>query len=332
MGSGGAAEGTGFTSEATASFAALLASTGSSVLVSTYQSRRLIVLRELDGVVNTHFLAFESPMGIATQGPDLALAAGRAVWRFRDRPALLDRLDPPGRHDACFVPGSAHVTGDVRGHDLAFGDDGLWLVATLFSCLATVDAGHSFVPRWRPPFVSALAADDRCHLNGLAMVDGRPGFVTCFGPTDEGGGWRAGGATRDGMVIDVASSETVAAGLCMPHSPRWHDGRLWLLESGRGTLCVVDPSTGAVETVAKLPGFTRGLSFLGPWALVGLSLVRETVFDGAPVKEGDRSCGVWAVDTRTGHVGGWLRFSGAVQELYDVQALPGRRFATVLEP
>jgi uncharacterized protein (TIGR03032 family) len=323
----------GFASEATAGFAELLRRTNSSILVSTYQSRRLIILRELDGTINTHFLAFESPMGIAADGPDLALAAGRAIWRFRDRPAVLGRLDPPGRHDACYIARGAHVTGDIKSHDLAYGDEGLWVVATLFSCLATIDEEHSIVPRWRPRFVSALAAEDRCHLNGLAMVDGRPGFVTCFGESDIGGGWRKdGGATRNGLILDVASSEPVARGLCMPHSPRWYEDQLWFLESGKGTLCVLDVDNGKIETVVKLPGFTRGLSFLGPYALVGLSQVRETVFDGVPVKEGDRSCGVWAVDTRSGAVAGFLRFSGTVQELYEVQALPGRRFPTVLEP
>ena len=95
----------------------------------------------------------------------------------------------------------------------------------------------------------------------------------------------------------------------MPHSPRWHDGRLWVLESGRGKLAVVDPATGAREDVAEVPGFARGLTFAGRYALIGLSRVREHTFDGLPLTR-DRTeplqCGVWIVDTVTGEIAGHL--------------------------
>jgi uncharacterized protein (TIGR03032 family) len=172
---------------------------------------------------------------------------------------LFRRVEPAGRHDACYLPRSCHVTGDIGVHEMAWAGDELWAVNTRFSCLCTLHPDYSFVPRWRPPFVTALAAEDRCHLNGLAIVDGRPRYVTALGETDTAGGWRADKA-RGGCLLDVPTGEIVARGLSMPHSPRWHDGRLWLLESGTGQLVVVDPSNGRRSSIAELPGFARGLA------------------------------------------------------------------------
>ena len=162
----------------------------------------------------------------------------------------------------------------------------------------------------------------------------RSAYVTALGQTDEPGGWRAGKA-GGGVVVDVPSSEVVAAGLSMPHSPRWHDGRLWVLESGRGEIGVVDLATGAVETVAELPGFTRGLAFAGGIAFVGLSQIRETsTFGDLPLIDrlDERLCGVWAVDLASGAVEGFLRFDDLVQEVFDVAVLPGKRWPEIAEP
>jgi len=208
------------------------------------------------------------------------------------------------------------------------------VVNTRFSCLAALDSEHSFVPLWRPPFVSALAAEDRCHLNGLAVVDGRARYVTALGATDTPQGWREGKADG-GVLIDVPSGEIVARGLSMPHSPRWHGGRLWVLESGKGEIGAVDLATGKVETVARLPGFTRGLAFAGPYAFVGLSQVRESnTFGGLPLDRGEaeKLCGVWMVDLRSGETAGFVRFEGIVQEIFDLQLLSGLRYPEIAEP
>ncbi len=315
-----------FHSVHTAAMPALLERAGISLLVSTYQSGRLIALRNDNGVVNTHFRFLPRPMGVAVGAERLAVGTQREIVEYRNQPAVAATIEPAGSHDACYLPLRRHVTGDVSIHDMAYDAHGeLWFVNTRFSCLATIDAAHSFVPRWTPRFISALAPEDRCHLNGLAMVDGRPGFVTAFGTTDEAGGWRTGKADH-GLVIDVATNEIVAGGLSMPHSPRWRDGRLWVLESGRGRIGVVDLASGRVDTVAELPGFTRGLTFVGRYALVGLSQVRESVFDGLPLTQRDepRRCGVWIVDASTGQTVGFLQFEGAVREVFDVQVLDAR--------
>jgi uncharacterized protein (TIGR03032 family) len=115
----------------------------------------------------------------------------------------------------------------------------------------------------------------------------------------------------------------------MPHSPRWHDGRLWVLESGAGGIGHVDLATGRYEELARLPGFTRGLDFYGPLAFVGLSQVRESaVFSGIAIAEqplAERCCGVWVLEAASGRTVAFLKFGDAVQEIFSVQVLPGVR-------
>jgi uncharacterized protein (TIGR03032 family) len=317
----------------TDSFAQVLAGAASSLLISTYQTGRLVCARVRDGGLNTHFREYDKPMGIAVAPGRVALGTRSEVWDLRDMPQAAPKLDPPGSHDACYLPRNRHVTGDIAVHDLAFAGGELWLAATAFSCLATLDANHSFVPRWAPSFITLLAPEDRCHLNGLAVVDDRVAYVTALGRSDGPGGWRAGKASG-GVVIDVASSEVILGGLSMPHSPRWHAGRLWLLESGTGSICVADLDAGSVQVVAELPGFTRGLAFLGDVAVVGLSQIRESsTFGELPLTRRlkERQCGVWMVNLRSGAVIGFLRFDDLVQEIFDVAVLAGARFPEITE-
>ncbi len=315
-----------FRSVHSASFPEILARLGVSLAVSTYQSGRLVVVRADEGRLNTHLSAFASPMGIALGRRALALGTLGGIVEFRNQPAVAAKIEPAGRHDACYLPRATRLTGDIRVHEMAYdADDALWIVNTRFSCLCQLDDEHSFVPRWRPPFVSRLAAEDRCHLNGLALEAGRVRYVTALGTADTAQGWRE-TKTTGGVLIEVPGGEIVARGLCMPHSPRLRDGRLWVLQSGRGEIGTVDPSAGRYEPVAELPGFTRGLAFAGPFAFVGLSQVRESVFAGLPLGErlDERACGVWIVDLRDGRTAGFLRFEGIVQEIFDVQVLPHR--------
>ena len=315
----------GFRSVHSTSFATLLAELGGSLAVSTYQSGRLILLRAAEGRINTHFRRFATPMGLARRGGELALGTTHEVRFFRDVPQAAHMRAGDAAADACYLPAHSHVTGDVRIHEMAWVGGELWFANTRFSCLARLTPGCSFEPIWRPRFVSALAAEDRCHLNGLCVEGGRVRCVTALGTTDTPGGWRERKADG-GVLIDVDSGEFITTGLSMPHSPRLHAGGLWVLESGKGTLARVDTRDGRVETVCELPGFTRGLAFTGPYAFVGLSQVRESVFDGIPLarRVSERVCGVWVVDLRSGAVVALLRFEGQVQELFDVQWLPHR--------
>ena len=305
-----------------------------SLVVSTYQAGKVIVVRADGATLNTHFRAFGKPMGIAADRSRLTIGGTNTVWYYRNVPAVAPKLEPQGRHDACYLPRRIHVTGDIDIHEMAYDrDDALWVVNTRFGCLCTLDAEHSFTPRWRPPFVSAYAPEDRCHLNGLALVEGRPKYVTALGETDTAGGWRAN--KRDGgILMDIETNAILLRGLSMPHSPRWYQGKLWLLESGQGSLAVADLKQGTWHTVAQLPGYTRGIDFLGPLAFIGLSQVRETAtFSGIPLVERlrERTCGVWVVHIESGETLGFLRFEAGVQEIFAVQVLPGMHFPEILE-
>jgi uncharacterized protein (TIGR03032 family) len=331
-----------------------------SLLVTTYQAGKLVVVRSDGGVINTHFRAFNKPMGMAVGQGRLAIGTSVDVWEFRNVPAVAARLEPKGKHDACYLPRAAHVTGDIQIHEMAYvgavsdregalrgqagigvgdafhnrKDDELWFVNTRFSCLATHDPDHSFAPVWRPKFISQLTPDDRCHLNGLGLKDGRPTWATALGETDTAGGWRE-NKKSGGILIDIESNQIIARGLSMPHSPRWHAGRLWLLESGTGSLGFVDPTTGRYEPIVHLDGFTRGLELVGNLAFVGLSQVRETaVFSGIQIterlQETERTCGVWVVDIQRGQVVAFLKFEEAVQEVFAVALLHGIRFPDLI--
>ncbi len=328
----------------TQSIPELLTALGCSIAVTTYQAGRLVLLRAEQGssgmALNSHFRAFNKPMGLAAERGRIALGTTAEVWEFHDVPGVAARVSEAAKvpHDAAFLPRCVHFTGDIQIHEMAWvpatsGPSTLWFINTRFSCLATRSGIYSFVPRWKPPFISALAPEDRCHLNGIGLRDGVVRYATALGRTDTAGGWRA-NKRSGGILMDVPSSEIIADGFSMPHSPRWHDGRLWILDSGNGGIGVVDPQNGRYQEVCRLPGFTRGLDFVGPYAFVGLSQVRESAtFSGiavAELKPEDRCCGMWVVDTRSGQIAGYVKFINAVQEVFAVQVLAGLRWPDIL--
>lgn len=304
-----------------------------SLVVSTYQAGKLIVVRADGEVTNTHFRVFNKPMGLAADREKLALGTAYQVWQLRNVPAAAAKLEPPNKHDACFLPRDIHITGDIDIHEMGWVGSELWLVNTRFSCLCTLDKNHSFVPRWRPPFISAYDLNDRCHLNGFCVRDGKPRYVTALGETDEPNGWRKNKAAG-GILMDLETNEVLVRGLSMPHSPRWYAGQLWVLESGRGSLSKVSLETGEVTAVATLPGFTRGIDFCGNFAFIGLSKVRESaVFSGIPITQTltERICGVWVVNILSGEIVAFLRFEEAVQEIFGVAVLPGICFPEIID-
>lgn len=251
----------------------ILSQLGISLVVSTYQAGKLIVLRADGDTINTHFRVFDRPMGMAANREKLAIGNAYQIWELRNVPAVAQKLEPVGKHDACYLPRRTHVTGDIDIHEMAYIHDELWFINTRFSCLCTLDPIHSFIPRWRPNFVTAYDLSDRCHLNGLSIRDNRPQYVTALGETDTATGWRK-NKVNGGILIDIPSNEIICRGLSMPHSPRWYQGQLWVLESGNGSLAKVDLNSGKLTNVAQLPGFTRGIDFYENLAFIGLSQIR----------------------------------------------------------
>jgi len=272
---------------------------------------------------------FSRCMGLCSDndGQTLWMSSLYQLWRFEN--ALSPGQTADG-YDRMYVPQVGYTTGDIDVHDVAVQSDGrVVFVNTLFGCVSTISDTHSFQPLWKPPFLSRLAAEDRCHLNGMAMQNGRPAWVTAVSQSDVNDGWRD--HRRDGgCVINVDSNEIVVEGLSMPHSPRWYRDRLWLLDSGHGQFGYVDTRTGTFHPVAFCPGYLRGLAFAGDYAIVGLSRPRhDGTFSGLALGEeletrGARArCGLQVIDLNTGDVVHWLRIEGIVEELYDVIVLPG---------
>jgi len=316
-------------------FTSWLAEARASLAFTTYQSGKLFLigLRE-DGRLSVFERTFNRCMGLWGDGQTLYMSTLYQLWKFEN---ALERGEMHDGYDRVYVPRMAWTTGDVDAHDVALDGQGrVIFVNTLFACLATVSERYSFVPLWTPPFVTKLAAEDRCHLNGLAMENGAPAYVTAVSKGDAHEAWRD--RRRDGgIVMDVRSNTIVAEGLSMPHSPRLYKGKLWLLDSGSGQFGYVDLKSGRFEPVAFCPGYARGLAFSGDFAIVGLSKPRENkTFTGLALddllreKQIEARCQLQVIDLKRGDVVHSLRIEGVVVELYDVVTLPGVRRPTAL--
>lgn len=305
-----------------------------SLLVTTYQAGKLLVIGSDSGKLTFAFHDFEQVMGLAVGQDQIAVGTRRQVYFLNAAHDCASHVKSEIPHDQCWISRTSFVTGSIHGHDLAWGNEGLWCVNTLFSTLCTFSGQYNFVPRWRPPFVSTLIDQDRCHLNGLAMEAGVPRYVTVLGETDTPAGWRENKASG-GAIIDVPSGQTLTRNLCMPHSPRVHNQRLWFCNSGRGNLSSVDRKSGHVESVAALPGYTRGLAMHGNFAFIGLSKIRETnIFGGLPIGElkDELRCGIGIVELSTGRTVATLQFHSGVEEIFAVEVVPGALHPRLVGP
>jgi len=298
-----------------------------SLAFTTYQAGKLFFVgTKPDGELSLFERTFNRCMGLHVSGDSLYMNGLYQTWRFEN---VLQPGELQDGFDRLYVPQVAWTTGDVDSHDISLDTEGKPVfVNTLFSCLARVSEQYSFEPFWKPPFISKLAAEDRCHLNGLAMEDGVPRYVTAVSRSDVTDGWRD-RRQDSGVVIDVASSEVVCEGLSMPHSPRMYQGKLWLLNSGQGQFGYVDLQSGQFESIAFCPGYARGLSFHGDFAIIGLSKPRHDTFSGLPLDEAlkkhdaEPRCGLHVINLKTGDTVHFLHIEGVVEELYDVVTLPG---------
>ncbi len=317
----------------TPAVAELLGQLGCSLALTTYQAGKVLLVSS-DGEKLTQLpRSFDTPMGLAFDGTRLAVACKHEVTLLVND-ARLGWAYPrkPQHYDAFFVPRSSQYCGQLNIHDIAFTPGGNVVgVNTLFSCLFELDAQFSFRPVWQPPFISSLAPEDRCHLNGMAMVEGRPKYVTAQGTGDTAQSWRP-DKLSGGVVVDVESNEIVLSGLAMPHSPRVWDGQLYLLLSGTGELVKADPAQGTYEVITRIPAFIRGMARLGDYLFIGCSMLRKThTFGDLPLaKDPNVHCGMAVVHLPTGAFIGSLRYINSCEEIYDVQVLPGIRRPGIL--
>ena len=311
-------------------FTAWLGEQNLSLAFTTYQAGKLFLIGlQPDGRLSVYERTFERCMGLWANSSSLYMSTLYQLWRFQNA------LQPGQVHngyDCLLVPQVGYITGDLDVHDVAVDKTGkIIFVNTLFGCLATVSEEHSFITLWRPPFISRLAAEDRCHLNGLAMQNGQAKYVTAVSQSDVADGWRD-RRVSGGCVIDVSSNDAIVTGLSMPHSPRWHQEKLWLLNSGTGFFGYADLKSLTFEAVTFCPGYLRGCAFSGNFAVVGISKPRNNkTFSSLPLDENlsardaEPRCGLLAIDLRTGDIVHWLRIESIVEELYDVAILPGVR-------
>lgn len=330
-----------------------------SLAVTSYQAQRLFFLRTDGARIETHFKAFPRPMGVYADHQRLTVGTLTQVLEFKRHDGLLARLkggaldstermprkllekDPDEmralkkkramelgevkKADALYLSRASLTTGMINIHDIAWGDEGLWVVNSTFSCLATLSPDHSFVARWRPPFITELVPEDRCHLNGMAMQDGKPKYVTTFNTFNSRDSWVS-NPSHNGTLIDVETGEILLDGLIMPHSPRVHNGKVYLCESGTGKVLEYDPGTREVAEVITLQGFPRGLNFYGPLMFVGLSKVRASdIKHPTPLsrKCEETFCGVWVVNLEENREVAHMKFTGDVDQVYDIAMVPG---------
>ena len=225
-----------------------LLANNTSFAFTSYQTGQLFMVGVLpNGKLSLNQQNFTRAMGVSEQGGRLYLVSLFQIWRLENmlRPGELGN----GSFDAVYVPRNAQTTGDVDAHELGVDREGrVVFVNTKYSCLATLDLKHSFRPIWKPPFISKLAAEDRCHLNGMAMADGRPKYVTAISRTDLLTGWRA-RRDKGGVVIDVETDRIVTDQLSMPHSPR--------LSGGSRPARLIQPTTlpvaGSMRAMTSVP-------------------------------------------------------------------------------
>lgn len=320
--------------EASRNFASWLAENHCSIAVSTRQHGALFLLGlNKDGALCHSRHPFADCSALHVNEDRFWVAARNQLWRFAPAPAATARFHTS---DYALEAEKTCLTGDLKIHGMAETDAGeLLFVNTLYSCVAIPGGERGFIPVWQPDFIQKLTPEDRCHLSGLAMRDGKPYAVTAASCTDIAQGWRK-YRQSGGVVIEMAGDALMCEGLTMPHSPRWTQDRLWVLDSGKGSLGYVDPASGRLEEIAFCPGYARGMGIIDRFAVIGLSHLRE----GAPGNLALSSrldrykvtsrCGLIIVDLESGSVVEWLRINGTIQELFDVAVLPQTRQPLIL--
>lgn len=306
--------------------------------ISTYQAGKVALfgINEQGKVVQL-LRTFKKPMGIAVSGNRMALACLNEVILFSNHPeAAVDYPPQPYTYDAMFLPKTIYRTGPVDLHDLSLGTDGIYALNTAYSCIVRIDGFHSFDPYWTPWFISGHAPEDRCHLNGMALQNGKPKYVTAFNTGNSPKSWKQ-SLTTSGVIIDVEKNEVIANNLAMPHSPRlfYNDSnKLYFLQSADGEVCALDLSSGKTETILRVNAFVRGLAKYADYLFIGMSKLRKssTTFSKLVDKDFDDTCGVVVVHEPTGKKVTEIIYNNTVEEIFDVQIIPNCLRPNILSP
>jgi len=303
------------------------------LVISTYQAGKLILINSQDDQkLNMLPRSFNKAMGVAIDGNRMAIATKDEVIKLVDSPDLGKHYpNQPGKYKNMYVPRATYYTGNVDLHDLHFGTEGLWGINTSFSSLCLITDEYSFIPKWKPNFITDLVSEDRCHLNGLAMVDGKPKYVTALGTGNSHQSWRE-NIVKGGVLIDIETNEIILQNLAMPHSPRMHNGELYILQSASGEIIKVNPEKKSFDVIKKIEGFTRGLAIHGDYMFIGLSKLRQnsSTFAKLPFATKALAAGVLVLHLPTKAIVGEMYFQNSVDEIYDVQIIPNTNSVGIL--
>jgi len=329
-----------------------------SLAVTSYQTSRLFLVRSDGEKIETHFQQYPRPMGIYADEHRITLGIFSQVLDFKRSDDILtqiklgnldqeqkftrkvleedkqereafrkdrkEELDNLKKADALYLPRASITTGMINIHDIAWGDEGLWVVNSTFSCLATLSPDYSFVARWKPPFISELVPEDRCHLNGMAMKNGKPKYITTFNQFDTRDSWMQENQ-HNGTLIDIDNNEILLDGMIMPHSPRYYRGFVYVCESGTGQVWRYNPKTKQKTELVKLQGFTRGINFYGELIFVGLSKSRNSeIKNSIPLNHmyKETLSGIWVINLNDGSEIGHIQFEGDLAQIYDIAIIP----------
>ena len=311
-----------------------------SIILSSYSTHHVFTLSlDSKGEITNWFSNIGRAMGInySKSTKNLIISNVGNILTFRDKGSL--EHPQYGKFDNNFIPQFGYYSGDVDVHDVCETSTGeIYYVSALFSCVCKPTKNGSFKPYWLPPWISRYAAEDRCHLNGLCLVNDVPRYVTSTCQGDSMGSWRHSGQNGKGIVYDIVENKVVCSGLMNPHSPRWYRDKLWIMESGTGYFGYIDFDKNEFIKCAFVPTFLRGMDFIDNYAIVAGSLPRhDPAFGELPIgseiekRSLDPTCGVWVINLDTFDAEHQLFFNLPVKELYDVSIIPQTKRTRVLD-
>lgn len=317
-------------------FSSTLKDKGISLAISTYQAGKLIFISPSSrNKIRQTPVSLKKPMGIALHEKKMAIATLDQIQIYAHEEDLAHRnlFNNDIDYDKLYLPRGVYLCGNNDLHDLEYGHNGLWAVNTRFSCLATFDVNYSFTPRWLPPFVKELTPDDQCHLNGMALLDGKPKYVTALGKTNKKEDWKN-NITNGGILMNVPEGEIILDNLPMPHSPRLYNNKLYILLSATGEIMEYDIEKNKSEIIFQTGRFIRGLSIHDGLFYIAHSEIRKSSSTFEKLKDRHLldNAGIIIIDPEKKKMLGQLTYYTTVKEIFDVQVLDNTQTIAMLTP
>ncbi len=266
-------------------------------------------------------------MGIAVSddGNQIAIASKSEIGIFGSNSALANSFPEKTNHYShLYIPQCKFNTGIVDTHEITWTDQGLLFTNTLFSCLSRMSYHYHFEEAWRPSFISELAPEDRCHLNGIALRDGKPKYATMFAKTDENKGWRK-LPFDSGLLMDIESGEILLDKLALPHSPVYFDNKIYFLQSATGDVMYYDLKTKQAVKLNNFKSFVRGMEVLDKYIFLGMSKIRpdSQFFSELPVTAEESTCAIRVLNRETGKEVAGLTYTDKIEEIFAVKIARG---------